>query len=237
VNWSNGSVGNTISVLSKNTFTYSATCTVSSCISAASNNITFPTVPSGWVINQIGTSTPADCVQENGGTWTIQGKGNTFGTSDNFSFVNQSLSGNAVIVAKLNSISSNTQGMRSGIMIRASSSPTADYFQFFFDSGFQVLSLYKQDNTTGDEQLGFQAATTPQWLRIKKSGNAISVWYSSLANPSWNNETDWTQYGTSQTSIAFNGTYLLGILAYNNGYNNNSITNETQFTNVTIHPL
>jgi hypothetical protein len=235
VNWSNGSVGSTITAYSKNTVTYSATCTVSGCTSGASNNLTFPTVPSGWVVNQIGSFTPADCVSESSGTWTIEGKGNTFGTSDNISFVNQSVSGNAIIVAKISTMSANLQGMRSGIMIRASNSPTADYFQFFFDSGFQVLSLYKQDNTTGDDPIGFQSATIPQWLRLKKNGNTISVWYSSMTNPNWNNDADWTQYGSNQTSITFNGSYLLGILAYNNAYNSNNTTNTTQFTNVSIN--
>lgn len=234
VNWSNGSNGNSIYPDTKNSITYTATCTVSGCTSSPSNALTVPTLPSGWTAQQIGSPPVNGCVQESSGTWTVRGSGNTFNASDNINYVYKSHTGNSVIVAKIVSMSANTAGMRSGVMLRSSTSPTADYFQFFFDSGNQVLSLFEQNSGTADGQIGYQATTIPSWIRLKKDGTTISVWYSSSSSPVWNNDADWTLY-TNVTSSLFNGSYLLGILAYNNAYSSNSLVNETQFTNVSTY--
>jgi transcription elongation factor len=172
---------------------------------------------------------------QSSGIWTINGTGNTFDASDNIGFVSQSLSGNAVIVAKLNSMSANAQGMRSGIMLRASNSPTADYFQFFYDSGFGVISVFEQNSTTGDSPFGTISSSIPIWLRFKKDGTNITAWYSQSANPAWNNDADWTQYGAGFTSSAFNSGFLMGLVVYNNGYGSNSLSNQTQFSNVSTY--
>lgn len=236
VTWSNGNVGNSINVSSKTTANYTATCTDGTCISLVSNSVVTPTLPSDWTALEIGSPPVAGCVQESSGIWTIKSSGNTYDVSDNFNYVYKNVSGNAVIVAKINSMSANSQGMRSGIMLRANSSPTADYYQFFFDSGYQVLSLYEQNSSTstGDNQLGFQATTIPSWIRLKKDGNNISVWYTQNASPAWNNDSDWTLY-TNVSSSAFNSGFLMGIHAYNNGYNSNSLINQTEFSNVSIN--
>ena len=234
INWSNGGAGGNITVSTKTTTTYTATCTVSGCSSSASNALSVPVLPSGWTASEIGSPPVAGCVRENSGIWTIKSSGNTFNTSDNFNYVYKNVTGNAVIVAKINSMSANSEGMRSGIMLRANSSPTADYYQFFFDSGYQVLSLYEQNSLTGDGPLGFQATTIPSWIRLKKDGNNISVWYTQNATPTWNNDSDWTLY-TNVSSSAFNGGFLMGIHAYNNGYNSNSLINQTEFSNVSIN--
>jgi hypothetical protein len=234
VNWSNGGAGGSISVSTKTTTIYTATCTVSGCTSSASSGLTIPVLPSGWTASEIGSPPLAGCVQEGGGIWTIKGSGNTYATADNLNYVYKNVSGNAVIVAKINSISANAEGMRSGIMLRANSSPTADYYQFFFDSGYQVLSLYEQNSSTGDGQLGYQATSIPSWIRLKKEGNTISVWYTQNATPAWNNDSDWTLY-TSVSSSLFNSSFLMGIHAYNNAYNVNSQMNQTEFSNVSIN--
>lgn len=236
VNWSNGSANNSITVSSKTTLNYTATCTDGACVSAASNSVVAPALPSGWTAAEIGTPPVAGCVNENSGIWTIKSSGNTFNASDNFNYVYKNVTGNAVIVAKINSMSANSEGMRSGIMLRANSSPTADYYQFFFDSGYQVLSLYEQNSSTGtgDNQLGYQATTIPSWIRLKKDGNNISVWYTQNTSPAWNNDSDWTLY-TTVSSSAFNSGFLMGIHAYNNAHNINSLMNQTEFSNVSIN--
>jgi YD repeat-containing protein len=235
VNWSNGEAGSSINVSTKFSSTYSATCTVDGCTSSASNGLIVPVLPTSWNVTQIGTPPVSDCITESSGTWTIKGSGNTFGASDNFSFVNRSVSGNTVIVAKLNSMSANSQGMRSGIMLRASNSPTADYFQFIFDIGNQMLGLYEQSSSLGgDHQIRHQTSSLPIWLRLKKNGNEITVWHSQSAYPSWNNDGDWTLY-TTVYSTAFGSGFLMGLLAYNNDYTTNSLLNQTQFSNVSIN--
>ncbi len=234
INWSNGGAGGSITVSTKTTTTYTATCTVSGCTSLASNMLSVPVLPSGWIASEIGSPPVVGCVRENSGIWTIKSSGNTYDASDNFNYVYKSVTGNAVIVAKINSISANSEGMRSGIMLRANSSPTADYYQFFFDSGYQVLSLYEQNINTGDGPLGFQATTIPSWIRLKKDGTTISVWYTQNSTPAWNNDSDWTLY-TTVSSSAFNGVFLMGIHAYNNAYNSNSLINQTEFSNVSIN--
>ncbi len=235
INWSNGALGNSISVNTKETVLYSATCSVSTCTSTSSNQVQIPVLPdASWSVAQIGTPAMPYCVQENSGTWTISGTGNTFGTADNLSFPHVSASGNTIMVAKLNTMSANSNGMRSGIMIRANNISTADYYQFFFDSGYQVLSLYEQNSSNGDLQLGFQASSLSVWLRLKKEGNTISAWYSQAANPAWNNDADWTLY-TNASNTSFNGVNRFGLVVYNNGYSSNALTNQSVFTNVSIN--
>lgn len=236
ITWSNGSSGASINVLTNQSATYTATCTEGSCTSSASSAVSVPVLPSGWTSQTIGSPPTAACVQESSGIWTINGTGNTFDASDNIGFVSQSLSGNAVMVAKLNSMSANAQGMRSGIMLRASNSSTADYFQFFYDSGFGVISVFEQSSTAGgDSPHGTINSSIPIWLRLKKDGTSITMWYSQSANPAWNNDADWTQYGAGFTSSAFNSGFLMGLAVYNNAYGGNGLTNQTQFSNVSTY--
>lgn len=234
VNWSNGATGNSISVNTNTTTTYTATCTVAGCSSGNSNSIVIPTLPTNWVASNIGNPPTASCVQYDGSTWTLQSTGNTYDVSDNFNFVYQSSSGNAVMVAQLNSVSVSSTGVRSGIMLRANTTPTAPYYQFFYDSGYGVLSLYVQDGSTGDGQIGYQVAGLPKWLRLKKNGSDISAWYSDATSPAWNNDADWTLY-TTVNSTAFDSGFLMGLLAYNNGYSSNNLVNQTQFSHVSIN--
>ncbi|PLK44214.1 hypothetical protein C0V77_10460 [Emticicia sp. TH156] len=236
VNWSNGAVGTTIQVDTKNSVAYTATCTVSGCTSSSSNAITAPALPSGWTAQQIGTPPVDGCVRENSGTWTLRGSGNTYNTTDNFNYVYKTQSGNNVIVAKITSMSLNTAGSRTGVMLRSSTSPTADYLQLFYDSGTQYLSFYEQNSSGGDNPISWQATTIPLWIRLKKDGTTISAWYSQSANPAWNNDADWTLLSSVSSSL-YNGSYLLGIMSYNNAYGSNSLINESQLTNVATYSL
>jgi hypothetical protein len=239
VNWSNGQSGNSINVATYNSTTYTATCTANGSTSGNSNSLSIPVLPSGWTAVQIGSPPQNGCVSESNGTWTIQATGNTYDFSDNLNYVYKSVSGNAIIIAKINSISANQggtppAGSRSGIMLRASTSPTAHYYQFFFDAGYNVISLYNQDNSTGDGQIGYTPTSIPIWLRLKKNGNDISAWYSSSANPNWNNDGDWTLY-TTVNSSSFSSGFLMGIEAYNNAFSSNGLTNTSQFSGVSIN--
>jgi len=234
VNWSNGAVGNSIQVDTKNSITYTATCTVSGCTSSASNALTAPALPSGWTAQQIGTPPTDGCVRENSGTWTLRGSGNTFNASDNFNYAYKTHTGNAVIVAKIATMSGTTPGMRTGVMLRSSTSPTADYLQLFYDNGTQYMSFYEQNSSGGDNPIAWQATTMATWIRIKKNGTTITAWYSNAASPAWNNDADWTLHSTVTSSL-YNGTYLLGIMAYNNAYGSNSFANESQLINVSTY--
>lgn len=96
------------------------------------------------------------------------------------------------------------------------------------------MSFYEQNSSGGDNPIAWQATTIPTWIRIKKDGTTISAWYSNSTSPAWNNDADWT-FHSNVTSSLYNGSYLLGIMTYNNAYGSNSLTNESQLTNVSTY--
>ena len=228
INWSNGGAGGSITVSTKTTTTYTATCTVSGCSSSASNALSVPVLPSGWISADIGTA--SGCTQNNSGALTLQGSGNVGGSDDSFHWIYKSMSGDFTMIVKINSLPV-VNGQRSGIMIRSNTNSNAQFYTLIQDGNENVGELKRDTNGgTGGLYSFAGSAANQTWIKVVKTGTSIKGYHSTNSNPEANNA--WNDYfnltGNAPTTLDFGSNYLIGLVTYGS-------SNQTTFTNITLN--
>ena len=87
---------------------------------AVSHGVDAQSLPAPWVHADVGAPTLAGSASQASGVFTIEGAGiDIWGTSDQFQFVYQQISGDVEIVARVRSISNQHEWSKAGVMIRA----------------------------------------------------------------------------------------------------------------------
>ena len=91
-----------------------------------------PGLPAPWANGDIGAVTQAGSASVNAGTWSVTGSGaDVWGTSDEFHYVYQSLTGDGTIVARVATLQNVDQWTKAGVMLRESLTPgSAHAFMF-----------------------------------------------------------------------------------------------------------
>jgi len=228
VNWSNGAVGNSISVPSKTTLTYTATCLVSSCTSGVSNSLVIPPLPSGWASGDIGSA--EGCTQNISGSLALLGSGAVGGSDDTFHWVYKSMSGDFTMIAKIANLPE-VGGMRSGIMIRSNTGSNTQFYTLIQDGNANVGELKRDTNGGNGELYSFAGSAVNQtWIKIVKTGTTIKGYHSTDSNPEVNNQWDanFQLTGNNPTTLDFGTNYLIGFIS-------SGSANQTTFSNITLN--
>ena len=184
------------------------------------------TLPAPWVSTDLGAVTPAGEATHASGTFTIKGSGvDIWDTSDQFQFVNQPITGDAEIIAKVNSLTNTNTYAKAGVMFRETLTPTSKHAMTDVSAaaGIEFLS---RDTVSGITTATVAAGTAPKWIRITRSGNVFTS-YSS------DNGTTWTQLGTPKT-IAMASTVYVGMAVTSHA--NGTLTTGV-FTDVTVRNI
>ncbi len=81
-------------------------------------------------------------------------------------------------------------------MIRADTSATAAFANVLVTPGGNVSFQYRSTVGGSTTQSYISGVTGPVWLKLVRSGNTFSAYYTTVASPT---STDWIQVGTTQT--------------------------------------
>lgn len=156
------------------------------------------TLPSPWTDSDVGSPTPEGFASYANGVFTVNGAGNDiWGTTDQFNYVSQSLTGDGTITARVTSQSNTDPWAKAGVMIKQSTASGSNYAFLAVTPGNGITFQY-----------GFNTAvpgpsyTFPAWLRLSRSGTAITA-YSSPDG------TTWTEVGT--TTVALTDPITIGL--------------------------
>ena len=218
--WSNTQTGNTITVPSVATPTYTATCTTT-CISPASNALAGLNLPSGWSPVETGTGVNGCTILGNSQIkMNVAPSGGVGGSDpDTYYYMDKQYTGNVTIIAKISSMST-TASIRAGLMFRSSNSIKSPFFQIV-QAGDDVVGKFYR-NVENDEAKIWKYGTgipAGAWLRIKKVGNNVNSYYSTIANPNINNDGDWTEILPNvlnpDPSITWGTNFLIGMCLTN----------------------
>jgi hypothetical protein len=164
--------------------------------------------PGPWTCADIGSPALAgtQSFDPNTGTWTISAGGSDItGTSDQFHFVWQTLTGDGSVVADVLSQTDSSSNAKAGIMLRASTDPGAPNYAVLVSPGvgIKVQVRSAEDGTTS--KIANPTGTAPVYLKVTRSGNTFSAYTSS-------DGATWTLIAGS--TFTFNpGTALLAGLA------------------------
>jgi outer membrane protein assembly factor BamB/regulation of enolase protein 1 (concanavalin A-like superfamily) len=189
---------------------------------AVFDNFTFTTaastLPSPWADSDVGSPAPAGSASFANGVFTVNGAGNDiWGTTDQFNYLSQSLTGNGTIVARVTSQSNTDPWAKSGIMIKQSTTSGSNYALLAVTPGNGITFQYGFNTAVAGPSYTF-----PAWLKLTRSGTTITA-YSSPDG------TTWTQVGTTTVTLTDPTTIGLFVCSHTAG-----TTNTSTFDNVTV---
>ncbi|MEO8533799.1 MAG: family 16 glycosylhydrolase, partial [Flavobacterium sp.] len=169
------------------------------------------TLPAPWISTDLGAVTPAGAATHANGTFTVKGSGtDIWESSDQFQYVYQPITGDAEIIAKVNSLTNTNTYAKAGVMFRETLTPTSRHAMTNLTAAAGVEFLSRDAVSVPTIQQG-AAGTSPKWLRLVRSGNVFTS-YSS------DNGTTWAQIGTPRTIAMANTLYVgMAVTSHNNG--------------------
>ncbi|MNX28774.1 F5/8 type C domain protein [compost metagenome] len=185
------------------------------------------TLPAPWVSTDLGAVTPAGEATHASGTFTIKGSGNDiWETSDQFQFVNQPITGDAEIIAKVNSLTNTNTYAKAGVMFRETLTPTSKHAMTDVSAAAGVEFL-SRDAVSGITTATVATGTAPKWIRIVRSGNVFTSYTS-------DNGTTWTQLGTPKTIAMANTIYVgMAVTSHANGTLTTGVFSDVIVRNIT----
>ena len=126
------------------------------------------------------------------GTYTLKGAGSDiWNTADGFQFAFTTLTGDGSIVTQVTSMANFVNSGKAGIMMRNSLDPSSAYaIAFLTPQGTVNFEERASSGASSASRASQGTFATPEWLKVTRSGNAFSVFYSA-------NGTSWTQLGSS----------------------------------------
>ncbi len=153
-------------------------------------------LPTGWASRDVGSTGITGGVAVSSGTWTVAGSGaNIWGTSDEFRFAYQQITGDVDFSVRLDSLEDAQNWSKAGLMIRETLSGNSRnaFLTLIPDSGVFMQSRSTQGG--GTARLTGRAGDAPVWLRLIRRGNQFTGYLSS-------NGTSWTTAGTVTNNMA-----------------------------------
>ena len=158
----------------------------SSLATATFTNLTVATGPVGtglpapWTNRDIGSPALAGSASAAGGTFTVRGGGiDIWDASDQFQFVNQPLTGDVEVIARVASLQHVHDWSKAGVMIRESLTGGSRHASMMA-TGTGGWSFPRRLLTGGTSYASpYLAGAAPGWVRIVREGNLFSGYISS----------------------------------------------------------
>jgi hypothetical protein len=181
---------------------------------ATIEQVTVRSLPAPWQAADVGTVAAPGKAVFSGGTWTVSGSGrDIWSTADEFHYVYQPLNGDGEIVANIAGLTIPAGATRTeaAVMIREKLSAGSVHASMLINT--EGKAKFRRRWTEGDitHSDGPSAGTTypPRWLKLVRSGNVFTAYYSA-------DGVTWTQVHTPQT-IAMPANAWVGFAVLQNG--------------------
>lgn len=196
-----------------------------STVASASVTVTVQGLPAPWQTAVVGSGVLPGSATASNGLYTVKGAGNISGSSDNFQFLFQSLSGDGEIRAQVASIQKVGANGCAGPMIRESLTAGSRYAMMGLSTS-DVFRWQRRSNTSGGTSNTKSGTGTPPnaWARLVRTGNTFYGYKST-------DGTNWTLVNSSTISMATN--IYIG-LAVSSGSSSN--LNTSIFNTVNVIP-
>ena len=161
--------------------------------------VTTNPLPSGWLDLDIGSGGATGSAGYSSGTFTLQGAG-VMTTTDAFHFAYQTLAGDGAIVARV--VSTPNSGY-AAVMIRETTNSNSTFASTSYSFSAGQFSMSYRATTGGSPggQSGGSSATPPYWLKVTRSGNSFSSYFSL-------DGTFWSQIGSTVTISMASSVYI-----------------------------
>jgi hypothetical protein len=166
--------------------------------------VTCGLLPSGWSSQDIGSVSAGgeSCFDTSTGTFAMRGSGaDIWNSSDEFHFAYRELTGNGAVTVQVSELQDVDRWTKSGVMIRASLSPTSAHASMFVSPSMGVAFQRRVTAGGASTHTGASGAP-PHWLRLVREGNVFTGYTSEDGS-------GWTPVGSD--TIVMSPTVLVGI--------------------------
>lgn len=188
------------------------------------------TLPAPWVSTDLGAVTPAGEATFSNGTFTIKGSGSDiWNSNDQFQYVNQPITGDAEIIAKVNSLTNTNTYAKVGLMFRETLTTTSKHAMANVTAAAGLEFLSRDAVSVPTIQQG-ATGTSPKWLRITRVGNVFTS-YSS------DNGTTWALIGTPRTITMPTTIYAgIAVTSHGNGTLSTAVLSDVTVKKIVVTP-
>jgi regulation of enolase protein 1 (concanavalin A-like superfamily) len=173
--------------------------------SGAEEDASAAALPSPWRSRDVGSSSPKGQSKYSSGTFTVIGGGADIGgTTDQFQFAYQAVSGDTQIVARVASLAAANAWSRAGVVIRDATSAKSAYVGLFASGTssngwvFQHRDVYGGTTSISVANSG----VAPGWVRLVREGKLFSAYMSTDGS-------SWELVGT--TTVTMDSTTYVGL--------------------------
>jgi hypothetical protein len=163
--------------------------------------------PAPWTCQDIGSPalTGSQYFDPSSNAWTITAAGTDItGTSDQFRFVSQPLTGDGSVTAYIASQSNSSSNAKAGVMLRVSNDPAAANYAVLVSPGAGIKVQKRSSLGATTAKLANPAGTAPVWLRVTRTGDTYTAYTSS-------DGVTWTLIAGSSYTVALGSTLLAGV--------------------------
>jgi hypothetical protein len=151
-------------------------------------------LPAPWVNEDVGAPAFAGSGVESGGTFTLSGAGAGFsGTSDQFNFTSQSLSGDGQITARVTGLGA-APGALAGVIMRETLNANSTFALTALVAGGGTRFLTRTTTGGSAASASGPSATPPEWVRLTRVGNVFTGEVSADGST-------WTEVGSPATIV------------------------------------
>ena len=136
-------------------------------------------LPTGWASREVGRTGIDGSATVSSGTWTVAGSGaNIWGTSDEFRFAYQQITGDVDIRVRLASFEDVNAYSKAGVMIRETLNGNSRNAYLMLIPGSGLFMQSRPSPGAATARLSGRAGAVPLWLRLVRQGNQFSSYYS-----------------------------------------------------------
>ncbi len=153
------------------------------------------TLPAPWIDVDVGSTGIAGSATYANGSFTINGAGaDIWGTADAFNYVYQPMTGDAEIVAKVNSVQNTDVWAKAGVMIRETLTAGSEQALMAITSASGAAFQRRVSTAGASTHTAGASVTAPYWVRLTRKGNVFTGYTST-------DGLNWTQVGTDTISM------------------------------------
>ena len=156
-----------------------------------------------WTSSDVGSPATAGSFSESSGTFIVSGAGtDVWGTSDQFRYAYQTVTGDVEIIARLSTFQASFGGAKAGVMIRQSRDGGSPHAFMVLSAGYgyayqrRVAAAGPTSHTEGP------VGNPPGWIRLVREGDLFTAYQSA-------NGSSWTMVGADR--IPMTGSILVGL--------------------------
>jgi regulation of enolase protein 1 (concanavalin A-like superfamily) len=196
------------------------------CITALPARAFAQTLPSPWLTRDIGSPSPAGSATYSNQQFLMTGSGaDIWGTSDQFRFAYQAITGDVEIVARIGSFTAVDPWSKVGVMIRNDLTSSAAH-AFSLLSGANGIAFQRRLQAGGSSyHTAGPLVSAPRWVRLRRIGSTLTA-------STGTDGGSWTTVGSS--TVAMNATVYVGLAI--TSHNPGSLASAV-LSNVSVTPL